>query len=132
MEEDMRVIYVSSSDSESESDYSVITETSDPDDFIYNTSNPLDGDSVYCLSEKLCSMLGYNVTTNMMKSDVGTDIRNYIIRNRLQDDANKHIINLDSKFKSLLNTDDDIRYVYNIANNISGHLFNKIVDKDMS
>jgi chromatin remodeling complex protein RSC6 len=77
-------------------------------------------------------MLGYNVTTNMMKSDVGTDIRNYIIRNRLQDDANKHIINLDSKFKSLLNTDDDIRYVYNIANNISGHLFNKIVDKDMS
>ncbi len=65
------------------------------------------------ISDSLCSFLGVPSGTEMARTEVTKYLTKYIKEHQLQDQANKRIINCDSKLTSLLNvkpTDDAVTY----------------------
>ena len=65
------------------------------------------------ISESLCNFLGVPSGSEMARTEVTKYLTKYIKEHQLQDQANKRIINCDSKLTSLLNvkpTDDAVTY----------------------
>ena len=65
------------------------------------------------ISDSLCNFLGVPSGTEMARTEVTKYLTKYIKEHQLQDQANKRIINCDSKLTSLLNvkpTDDAVTY----------------------
>jgi chromatin remodeling complex protein RSC6 len=65
------------------------------------------------ISDSLCNFLGVPSGSEMARTEVTKYLTKYIKEHQLQDQANKRIINCDSKLTSLLNvkpTDDAVTY----------------------